>query len=118
MTIAVRILASVQVLIAFFGALVGSFADGGEWWERLVLVGVQPWAALLLLILVLNKRPGRLLTAIVTALLALNIVADLLLALAIGTGATRGDWWLPLIFSVIPMTALPYCVLQLRRHDV
>lgn len=110
-----RVLAGFQVLISAFSALVGSFADGGQWWERLILVGLHPAAAVLLLVLVMSKESPRGLALATVALLAVNIVADSLLAVAIGTGAMRGDWPLPLVFAVIPLIALPYCLIRLRR---
>lgn len=114
MIIALRVLAVVQAFLSAFTALVGSFADGGEWWDRLVLVGVHPTAAVLLLILVMSKEPPRALAIAAVTLLALNVVADAALALAIGTGASKGDWWLPLVFAVIPLIALPYGIRTLR----
>ena len=111
---ALRVLAFVQVFLAFFTALVGSFADGGQWWERFVLVAVHPAAAVFLLILVVH-RSARVLALVTTALLALNIAADAGLALAIGSGAIKGDWWLPLVFAVVPLIALPYCILRYRN---
>lgn len=115
MTVTLRVLASAQIFIAAFSALVGSFADGGGWWDRLVLVGVHPAAAVLLLTLVVSQtRPKGLVIATV-ALLLLNLVADVALSVAIGTGATRGDWWLPLVFSVVPLIALPYGIRSLRN---
>ena len=110
-----RILASLQILFSVFTGMVGSFANGGQWWERLVLVGVHPVAAVLLLILVIRAAPQKKLVAVTVAFLALNVVADVLLALAIGTGVTKGDWLLPLIFAVVPLIAFPYSVSQLRR---
>ena len=113
--IALRILAWVQMFIVAFTALVGSFADGGQWWERLILVGVHPAAAVLLVILVMGRNRSKKLIMASLALLTLNIAADVFLYLAIGTGLTKGDPWLPLVFSVIPLIALPYCFSQLRR---
>lgn len=112
---ALRVLAFVQVFLSAFTAMVGSFADGGQWWERLVLVGVHPAAAVLLLILVMRKESARVLALVTTALLALNVVADVGLAAAIGSGAIKGDWALPLVFAVIPLIALPYCILRYRN---
>ena len=112
---ALRVLAFVQVFLAAFTALVGSFADGGQWWERLILVGLHPAAAVLLLILVMRRESARVLALVTTALLALNVVADVGLAAAIGSGAIKGDWQLPLVFGVIPLIALPYCILRYRK---
>ncbi|MDE0121122.1 MAG: hypothetical protein OXN80_04255 [bacterium] len=115
MIYALRTLAFVQVFFAAFAAMVGSFADGGQWWERLILVGVHPAAAVLLLILVMNRESSRILVLITTALLALNVVADVGLAAAIGSGAIKGDWGLPLVFAVVPLIALPYCIVRYRN---
>lgn len=115
MTITLKILAFLQIFLSAFTALVGSFADGGEWWERLTLVGVHPAAAILVLLVVMNPNRSRKLVLATIVLLALNIVADVFTSVAIGTGVTKGDWWLPLIFSVIPLIALPYCFRLLRR---
>ena len=114
---ALRVLAFVQVFLAAFAAMVGSFADGGQWWERLVLVAVHPAAAVLLLILVMSRESARTLALVTVALLALNILADVGLAVAIGSGAIKGDWSLPLVFGVVPLIALPYCFSRLRRRD-
>lgn len=115
MTVTLRILAFVQIFLSAFTALIGSFADGGQGWERLILVGVHPAAAVLLLILVMNPNQPKRFVAATLTLLALNIAADVFMSLAIGTGLTKGDAWLPLIFSVIPLIAIPYCFRLLRR---
>ena len=112
---ALRVLAFVQVFLTAFTAMVGSFADGGQWWERLILVGVHPTAAVFLLILVMRGGSARVLVLVTVALLALNVVADVGLAVAIGSGAIKGDWPLPLVFAVIPLIALPYCILRYRK---
>ena len=114
---ALRVLAFVQVFLAAFTAMVGSFADGGEWWERLILIGLHPAAAVLLLILVVGRESARVLELVVVALLALNVLADVGLSVAIGSGAVKGDWWLPLVFAVVPLIALPYGFSRLRRRD-
>ena len=111
---ALRVLAVVQVFFAAFTALVGSFADGGQWWERLILVGLHPAAAVLLVILVMGRTPTRGLALVTASLLALNVVADVALAVAIGSGAIKGDWALPLVFAVVPLIALPYCISRSR----
>ena len=45
MRVVMIVLAIVQLLIAGYGAAIGGFADGGEWWERLVIMVAQPAAA-------------------------------------------------------------------------
>lgn len=115
MTNVLRVLAFVQLFIALFVAMVGSFADGGHWWDRLLLVGVHPVAAVLLLTLLMRKEVSRVLAGFAVLLLSINVAADGALSLSIATGATKGDWWLPLVFAVIPLIALPYCISTLRR---
>ncbi len=106
MRIFLIILAVLQFLFAGFAGAVGGFADGGEIWERAVLMGIHPLAAIGLLVLAVvpGLKPGG--TRIVQFLLALNIVADGVLAALIYLGVTKGDWWLPLLFSIIPLIGL------------
>lgn len=108
MRVLIIILAIIQFLFAGLTGAVGGFADGGELWERAVLMGIHPLAAIGLLVMAFVPRlkPGG--VRIVQVLLVINIVADLALAGLIYTGATKGDWWLPLLFSVIPVIGLGY----------
>jgi hypothetical protein len=110
-----RILAFVQLFIAAFVAMVGSFADGGQWWDRLVLTGVHPVAAGLLVALVMRKSTSKKLAGFAVFFLSLNVAADVLLAVFIANGISKGDWWLPLVFAIIPLIALPYSLKTLRR---
>ncbi len=114
MTITLRILVSLQVLLSLFTAMVGSFADGGQWWERVALVAIHPVTAVLLLVVVYSRNQARKLVAVTVVFLVLNIVVDLLLAVSIGAGWSKGDWALPLVFLVVPLIALPYCLSRLR----
>ena len=113
--IVMRILAVVQALFAGMTALTGGFADGGVWWERLSLILIHPVVAIVLAVLVFMPQPSRMLVIATTILLLTNIAVDALLSLAILSGITRGDWWLPLIFSLIPFIALWYCLALVRR---
>ena len=108
MRVLIIILAVAQFLLAGFVAGVGGFADGGTVWERAVLMGVQPIAAIGLLVMAFVPRISRAGVTIVMALLSINIVADVALSVAIWTGVIRGDWWLPLVFVVIPVIGLIY----------
>ena len=108
MRILIIVLALIQFLLAGFAGAVGSFADGGEIWERAILMGVHPLAAIGLLVMAFVPRLKPAGLQIVRALLTINIIADAVLAVLIYTGATRGDWWLPLIFSVISVIGLVY----------
>ncbi len=102
------VLAVVQVLLSVFTAMVGAFADGGDIWSRLVLVALHPLCAVALLVLAVLPRPASVIAYVVAALLACNIVADVTLALLIATEVIKGDWPLPLVFSIIPVVGLVY----------
>ena len=103
------VLTAVHLLWAALGALMGLFADGGVWWERIPIVLVHPPAAAALAVLVFKEGPvSKRLKDWVMTLLLVNIAADVLMAALIGAGAVRGDWYLPLTFSVVPAAALPY----------
>jgi hypothetical protein len=108
MRVLLIILAIVQFLFAGFTGAVGGFADGGEIWERLVLMGIHPLSAIGLLVMAFVPRIKPAGLQIIRALLALNIIADITLAALIYTGVTRGGWWLPLLFAVIPVIGLGY----------
>ena len=108
MRVLIIILALVQFLFAGFTGAVGGFADGGEIWERVVLMGIHPLAAIGLLVMAFIPRVKPAGLQIIRALLAVNIIADVTLAALIYTGVTKGDWWLPLLFAVIPVIGLGY----------
>ena len=109
------VLAVLQVLFTAFTGMVGAFADGGDVWSRLLLIVVHPLCAVALLVLTLLPRPAPAIAYTVAGLLVGNIVADLVLAQLIAVGTVKGDWWLPLIFSVIPAVGLAYA-LTLGTH--
>ncbi|MDE2822893.1 MAG: hypothetical protein OXK79_05250 [Chloroflexota bacterium] len=109
------VLAVLQVLFTAFTGMVGAFADGGDLWSRLLLIGVHPLCAVALLVLALLPRPSPTVAYAVAALLVGNIVADLTLAQLIAAGTVKGDWWLPLTFSVIPAVGLAYA-LTFAKH--
>ena len=104
------VLAVLQVLFTVFTAMVGAFADGGDIWSLLVLVALHPLCAVALLVLVIFPQPFAAMAYVVAALLLGNIAADATLALLIATEAMKGDWPLPLIFSIIPVVGLVYAV--------
>lgn len=112
----VLVLAVAQTVIAVFLALVGSFADGGTIWERLLLVVLHPLAALSLLFLVSAPRVGAAVTATVALLLTSTVVADIALSLSIVQGTLKGDWELPLVLAVLPAIGLIYTATLLRRQ--
>ena len=108
MRVLIIFLAIVQFLFAGLTGTVGGFADGGEIWERVVLMGIHPLAAIGLLVMAFIPRIKPAGLQIIRALLAINIIADIILAALIYGGVTRGDWWLPLLFAVIPVIGLGY----------
>ncbi len=108
MRIPMVILALAYFLLAFYGGAVGRFADGGELWERAILMGLHPLAAIGLLILVVVPRLKPFGLKIVRFLLILNIAADTTLAALILAGVSNGSWWLPLLFAAIPALGLIY----------
>ena len=109
------VLAVMQVLFTAFTGMVGAFADGGGVWERLLLIVVHPLCAVALLVLTLLPRPSTSLAYAVAALLLGNILADLSVALLIASGAVKGDWFLPMAFSVVPAVGLAYALMLAAR---
>ncbi len=110
MRIAMLVLAFVYAALAMFTAAVGSFADGGDVWSRLVLVLLHPLAAGAFLLLVFRPTASRMLVMVIAALLLATVAADLSLAAAIAGGAMKGDWELPVIFAVIPAIGVLYAL--------
>ena len=98
-------------------AVVGSFADGGDVWSRLLLTLLHPIGAIAIMVLVFVRVPPKRIASITVGVLAVNIVADVVVAALIGVGSIKGDWALPLVFSVVPALAIVYAVLVLRSDD-
>ena len=107
-------LAVVQAVVAGLTAMVGLFADGGDVWERLVIVVLHPLAAAGLLLLVLSRQLTAPVALAIAALLLAAVAVDLSLALAIARGAVKGDWELPAAFAVIPALGLVYALVLAR----
>ena len=106
--ITVTVLAVIHTVFAGFTALVGAFANGGDVWQRLLVVLLHPLGAAGVLLLVLRPR---LLTPTILAAVALltaNVIADLGLAQLMAAGSVRGDWELALAFSVVPAIGIIY----------
>ena len=103
-------LAVVQVVITGFTAVVGSFADGGDVWQRLVLVILHPACAVALLLLALRRGPSKGMALVVGVLLLANVAADVALWAAIERGVIKGDSWLALVFAVIPVVGIVYAL--------
>ena len=111
-----RVLVLPHALFVAFTALVGAFADGGQLWQRLLVVVLHPVGAVAVLLLVF--RSGLVVASIrpITAFLAAIGVADLLVARSIAAGAVRGDWELFAGFSVVPALGVAYAVALLRAR--
>lgn len=111
------VLAVVYALLALFGLAMSAFANGGLW-ERIPLL-LHPLAVASLLWLLFTARPTPTLAGVTLTLLLLGIIGSLASSGAILSGLTRGDWWLPLVWAVVPLLSLPYVVSFLggRRED-
>ena len=104
------ILAVLYLAFSVSTALVGAFADGGTIPERILVSLIHPAAAILLLLAVVSfSKPistGR--RGFTLVLLLVAITADLVLAVLIGLGVVKGDWFLPLVFAVVPVIGVAY----------
>ena len=110
----VTVLAVMHALFAGFTALVGAFANGGDVWQRLLVVLLHPLGAAGVLVLVLRPRLATTTILALAALLTANVVADLGFAQLMAAGRVRGDWELALAFSVVPVIGVVYALALLR----
>ena len=108
------VLAVVQTVLAGLTALVGAFADGADVWSRVVVVLLHPLCAAVLLLLALMPRPSSARALVIGALLMANVIVDLSLAMMIARGDVKGDWWLPVMFAVIPSLGVVYALTLAR----
>ena len=106
--ISVTVLAVIHAAFVGLTSLVGAFANGGDVWQRLLLVLLHPLGAAGVLLLVLRPRLSTTTTLAVVALLTANVIADLGLAQLMSAGSVRGDWELVLAFSVVPAIGIVY----------
>ena len=110
----VTVLAVMHAVFAGFTALVGAFANGGDVWQRLLVVLLHPLGAAGVLVLVLRPRLATTTILALAALLTVNVIADLGLAQLMAVGRVRGDWELALAFSVVPVIGVVYALALLR----
>ena len=109
MRVPMIILAAVYFAFSGSTAVVGAFADGGTIPERIVVSLAHPAAAVLLLIAVSFSKPiSTGLRKFTLVLLLVAIAADLVLAVLIGLAVVKGDWFLPLVFAVVPVVGVAY----------
>ena len=114
--IGILVLAILQVVFTGFTAAVGAFADGGDVWQRLLLIALHPACAVALLLLALQRSPRKGIALAVAALLLANVAADLVMWSAIERGAVKGDSELALVFAVIPAVGILYALTLLARR--
>ena len=107
---AVTVLAVMHAVFAGFTALVGAFANGGDVWQRLLVVLLHPLGAAGVLVLVLRPRLATTTILALAALLTANVIADLGLAQLIASGRVRGDSVLALAFAVVPVIGVVYAL--------
>ena len=112
--IAVLVLGVIHALFVGLTSLAGAFADGGDVWQRLLLVLLHPFGAAGVLLLVFVPRLTRTATLGIAAVLLVNVIADLALGQRIAAGAVRGDWELALVFAVVPVIGMAYALSLLR----
>ena len=112
--IAARTLAVVQIFIAFFGLAISSFADGGAAWERLPFL-IHPFAAVAFIWLAFTPAPPKNLPPAAAILCVAVAGFNAALALAIIIGAVKGDFYVPLLFGIIPLLCVPYAAAQARK---
>ena len=114
----VAVLAVMHAVFVGFTALVGAFANGGDVWQRLLVVLLHPLGAVGVLVLVLRPRLATTTILALAALLTVNVIADLGLAQLMAAGRVRGDWELALAFSVVPVIGVVYALLRTVRGTV
>ena len=113
--IAMIVLAALYILPVALTALISlGPVDADDRWAQMVYAAVHPLGAAALMVLAATRLQSRVLVAPMTALLAVNIVADIAIAAEIALGFTKGDWWLSLAFSIMPAIGLLYTA-TLRR---
>ena len=113
----IQVLAVIQAFIAGFTAMVGSFANGGDLWARLLLVLVHPICAIGMLFLAFLPRPASTTVLVIMGLLVVNVACDLALGFLISQGVIKGDFWIPLIFAVIPAIGFVYALTLTVRQS-
>ena len=114
--IAVLVLVVIHTLFVGLTTLAGAFADGGDVWQRPLVVFLHPLGAAGVLLLVFVPRLIRTATLAIAALLLVNVIADLALAPRSAAGTVQGDWQLALVFAVVPAIGIVYALSLLRTR--
>ena len=103
-------LAGFHLALTLIGALAANFADGGDGLSRLLLTFAFPAAAIALVAFAAIPRPSRFFGVAIACLMAINLAIAAGIAIAIAGGGVPGQWWMPLIFAIIPAIAIPYAL--------
>lgn len=112
------VLAALHLAFTILTGAAGGFADAGTIPERILLSLVHPAAAILLLVAVASSRPlSRGLRGFTLALLVVAVVSDIVLGVLIGQGVVKGDWFLPLVFAVVPALGVAYMTASATKAD-
>ena len=112
----VRALAVVHLIFVSFTALVGLFADGGSWGERIVVSFIHPLAAILLVLALAVGAAARL-RQVAVGVILLAVAADVVYAALIAAGQVKGDWLLSVFFAAVPTVGAVYLI-GLRWRDL
>lgn len=111
MRIALLIMAVFHLIpVLVLAAVGGLFADGGGVFERALLAAVHPAAAVALILALSRRNPRTGLVVLAVALAVVNVAGDAYAAFAISSGAIGGDFWLPMIFAIVPAAGAAYLV--------
>ena len=110
MRIVMLILAILHAAFVAMTSAIGAFADGADVWSRIVVVLIHPLAAAALLLLLLWPGSAGTRALVIAAILMAAVAVDISLAAAIASGAMKGDWELPLIFTVVPTLGVLYAL--------
>ena len=109
---AMLVLAVLHGLFVLLTSMVGAFADGGSFGERLLLMGIHPLGAVGLIVLVFSLHLSARLLRVIAFVLIVNVATDLFLAVLIAQGTVKGDWELALAFAVVPAMGIVYALKQ------
>ena len=107
------VLAVLHLVFTAFTGMVAFFADGGTLWQRILISGLHPVAAIALLaVLSRPQRPYGWPMWAALALPAASIVGDLAMFVSVSSGATKGDASLALAFAAIPLLGFIYAIIR------
>ena len=107
--LAAIVVAALHLAFAGLTAVVGLFANGATAWERILVSGVHPLAAVSLLAVLATPLAARRWSvwAAVFLLLA-SVCGDAAAFIAISSGAVKGDASLVIAFAIVPALGVAY----------